>query len=192
VSVEVFDAAGNRLRPTGATGAGLDRNFDFLRWVDPVNTTAVPYARLNHVFWSDKQPVYGDIEDLRKNGVANTEECQFMEGSARSTFSAGFRAFHNNGPAGETFMYYYHLWYHRGLNGPNVNIETGGQNAPATRALGPAAVSTPQTFGAMLGEHTKCTFAVNLRVYAKHWNGGDRIDAYDREDQAAFALEINA
>jgi hypothetical protein len=192
VSVEVFDDAGNRLRPAGATGDGADRNFDFLRWIEAGSTVAAPYAKLNHVFWTDRLPVYADIEDLRQNGVANIQECQFMVGAAASTFSAGFRAFHTNGPAGETFMYYYTLWYHRGLNGPNVTIETSGANAPATRDAGAAAVSTPQTLLAMLGSHTKCTFAVNLRAYAKHWNGGDRVREYDREDQAAFALEIGA
>jgi hypothetical protein len=190
VIVEIFNSAGDRLRPTGATGDGLDKNFDFLRWVDSVNTTPVPYASLVHVFWTDKQPCYADIEDLRKDGVANTEECQFMSGKKKSTFSAGFRAFHANGPIAEPFMWYYIMWYHRGLNGPNRTIQTSGQNAPPTLNTGPPAVSTPQTFASMLNTHPKCTFALNLWVYAKHTNGSRRIREYDRHDQAAFALDI--
>ena len=187
--LEIFDAAGNRLRPNGASGPGVDKNFDFLRWTDAVNTTKVDYASVVHVFWLDKQACYGDIEDLRKDGLASTEECQFMTGTADSTLSAGFRAFHANGPASETFMWYYKLWYHRGLNGPNRDIEIGGVNAPPSLLAGGPAISTPQTFGSMLDEHPKCTFAMNLRVRAKHTNGSRRISEYDRADQAAFALE---
>ena len=38
-------------------------------------------------------------------------------------------------------------------------------------------------------QHAECTFAMNLRVRAKHTNGSRRISEYDRADQAAFALE---
>jgi len=192
LSVEVFNASGDRLRPTGATGQGVDTNFHFLRWIDSVNTTQVPFATLQHLFWTDKQACYGDIEDLRQNGLASNQECQFMVGTAGSTFSAGYRAFHVNGPPGESFMWYRTLWYHRGLNGPNRTIEYAGDNAPPTLAAGPPAESTPQTFASMLNSHTKCTFALNLRVRAKHTNGSRRIHEYDRYDQAAFALEIGS
>ncbi len=192
VIIEIFDSAARRLKPTGATGSGTAKNFDFLHWTTPTTTTKVPFATLVHVFWTDKQPCYGDIEDLRLDGMMNTEECQFLVGTAASTFSAGFRAFHVNGPAGEPFMYYYTIWYHRGLNGPNRTVETSGNNAPPSLGAGAPAVSTPQTFGSMLNEHTKCTFALNLRVYAKHTNGSGRINEYDRSDQAAFALEIGS
>jgi hypothetical protein len=190
LSVEIFDAAGNRLRPTGAAGSGVDKNFHFLRWIDPVNTAQTPFAALQHVFWVDKQACYGDIEDLRLNGIASNQECQFLTGTPASTFSAGYRAFHLHGPPGETFMWYRRMWYHRGLNGPNRTIEFAGDNAPPTMAAGPRAESTPQTFASMLNSHVKCTFALNLRVRAKHTNGSRRISEYDRSDQAAFALEI--
>ncbi|MCP4546521.1 MAG: hypothetical protein GY835_08665 [bacterium] len=192
LSVEIFDAAGNRLRPIGASGAGVDTDFHFLHWIDPVNTVQTPFATLQHVFWVDKQACYADIEDLRMNGLASTEECQFMMGTAGSNFSAGYRAFHVNGPPGETFMWYRQLWYHRGLNGPNRTIEMAGNNVPATLAAGSPALSTPQTFASMLNAHTKCTFALNLRTRAKHTNGSRRIHEYDRYDQAAFALEIGS
>jgi hypothetical protein len=189
VSLEVFDSAGNRLRPDGAAGDGIDKDFHFLRWIDAEHTQQVPFAVMHHLFWADKQPCYGDIEDLRKDGLLSVAECQFMSGTPDSLFSAGFRAFHANGPAGEPFMWYHTLWYHRGLNGPNRTIQTGGENAPPTLDLGSPAESLPQTFGSMLDEHPKCTFALNLRVYAKHTNGKGRIQEYDRSDQAAFALE---
>ncbi len=64
--------------------------------------------------------------------------------------------------------------------------------SPPTLAAGPPAESTPQTFASMLNSHTKCTFALNLRVRAKHTNGSRRIHEYDRYDQAAFALEIGS
>ena len=90
-------------------------------------------------------------------------------------------------------MYYYTIWYHRGLNGPNVTIQTDGANAPSTLLGGPPATSIPQTFASMLGTSNhgaKCTFALNLWAYAKHTNGSRRLSEYDRSDQAAFALEI--
>ena len=190
VIVEVFDASGNRLRPTGATGTGIDQNFSMLRWVDETVPTAIPFATLAHLFWVNNQLCYGDIEDLRMNGIASSQECQFMSGNANSQFSAGFRAYHQHGTnvaVGQSFMWYYTLWYHRGLNGPDVTIETQGLNAPTSLGSGSAAVSAAQSFGSMLDGHQKCTFALNLRVYGKHTNGSG-IDLGDT-DQAAFALE---
>jgi hypothetical protein len=192
VSIEIFDAAGHRMTPAS-------NGFDYLRLMSasgPGSTAKVNYAKLQHLFWIDNRPVYADIEDLRMNGVPSGAECQFMTGTAGSTFSAGFRAFHatrNSNTPPETFLYYYTIWYHRGLNGPNVTIETGGANQPSTLLGGPPATSTAQTFAAMLGTNAhgaKCTFALNLWAYAKHTNGSRRLSEYDRSDQAAFALEI--
>ncbi|HLQ35867.1 MAG TPA: hypothetical protein VK457_24525 [Chloroflexota bacterium] len=189
VGVEVFDAAGNKLTPAA-------NNFDFLRLFSeqgPGSTAKVEFAALQHLFWIDNRPVYADIEDLRMDGVASGAECQFMAGSPTSTFSAGYRAFHvtrNSNLPPETFLYYYTIWYHRGLNGPNVTIQTGGENEPSTLSGGSPAVSTPQTFASMLGPNSRCTFALNLWAYAKHTNGSRRLSEYDRSDQAAFALEV--
>jgi hypothetical protein len=87
-------------------------------------------------------------------------------------------------------MYYYTLRYKRGLNGPNRHIQTSGENAPPSMYQGPPAESVPQTFSSMLNNFQKCTFALNLRVYAKHTNGFGRIQDYDRYDQAAFSIEV--
>ena len=95
--IEVFDAGGNRIKPNGAAGPGAAQTFQFRRWATASDTDPVPFADAAHVFWVDNTPVGGDIVDLRKNGLANTAECQFMEGTGQSTFSIGFRAFHVNG-----------------------------------------------------------------------------------------------
>lgn len=205
VSVEVFDSAGNRLKPAAAPGAGTPKNFIFLKMLDSVNTAAVVYPTLLHLFWTDNSPCIGHIEDLRMDGLPNSNECQYMVGNCCSTFSAGFRAFHatrNSTTPPETFMYYYQIWYHKGLGGPNVTTDTGGTNQPSTLGGGSPAESTPQSFCDMLGiprnlvepcqpaTHGKCSFALNLYVWAKHWNGGGRLSQYDASDQAAFSLEV--
>jgi hypothetical protein len=212
MEVEVFDAAGNRLKPTGTPGSGTDAAFNFLRWTDSVNTTPVPFPDLLHLFWVDNVPCYAKIVDLRMNGVANTAECQFMTGDCCSTFSAGYRAFHstrNSISQPETFMWSYEIWYHRGLGGPTVVTDTGGLNQPSTLGGGSPAVSSPQTFASMLSanclpkpvvvqgqcgqeptEHKKCSFALNVYVWAKHTDGSRRLSEYDASDQAAFALEL--
>jgi hypothetical protein len=192
VSIEIFDVHGHRMAPSA-------NGFDFLRLMSasgPGSTAKVGFAKLQHLFWIDNRPVYADIEDLRLDGHPSGDECQFMSGGATSRFSACFRAFHatrNSALPPETFMWYYTIWYHRGLNGPNATIETSGVNAPASLLGGSPAASIPQTFSSMLGTSThgaKCTFALNLWAYAKHTNGSRRLSEYDRSDQAAFALEI--
>ena len=115
-----------------------------------------------------------------------------MEGPGGNAFSIGFRAFHANGPPGETFMQSYSIWYHRGLNGANTPLDSGTINAPLSKGAGLPEESDSETFADMLSGVVppKCAFAVNLGVLAKHWNGSGRIHAYDRYDQAAFAVEI--
>jgi hypothetical protein len=199
VALEIFDATGKRLTPGVASGTDIHKDFDYLRWLEetgPDSVSKVNFAKLQHLFWVDNLPVYADIVDLRKNGIPSGDECQFMSGPPSTTFSVGFRAFHstlNSATPPETFMYYYTMWWHRGLNGPNGTIETGGANKPSNSLADPPAESTTQTFEQMLGTNAigaKCTFAVNLWVYAKHTNGSRRLNEYDRFDQAAFALEI--
>ena len=191
VIVEVFDAAGSRLRPNGATGAGTDKPFTFRRWSTETTTDAVNFAALTHLFHVNNVSCYGDIVDLRKNGVPSIEECQFIQGCANDNFSVGFYAFHAN-----KFMASYSLWYHRGLSGPNVTIETGTSNAPASIPPVPvmldssnAKQSNSKTFDSMLETHPKCSFAVELRVYPKHTNGMGIVAGYGASDTAAFALE---
>jgi hypothetical protein len=201
LAVEVFNAAGQRLTPGVAAGGDVHANFDYLKWLKEKgsgSTSKVAFAKLQHLFWIDNLPVMADIVDLRKNGFAYGDECQFMTGLSDTKFSVGFRAFHptvDSTLPPETFMYYYTLWWHRGLNGPNATIETGGANKPSNSIADPPAESNSQKFANMLDSSAvgaKCTFAVNLWVYAKHTNGSRRLHEYDRYDQAAFALEITS
>ena len=191
VIIEIFDNGGNRLKPTTSSGTGNPIAFSYRRWVDEENTNTVNYAALTHMFHIDNISCYGDIVDLRKNGIPSTEECQFLTGCANDTFSAGFYAFHKN-----NFMSSYHLWYHRGLNGPNVTIETDTTNAPANIPPVPSTLdsasakgSNTKTFNDMLGTHPKCSFSIELRVYPKHTNGLGIIWEYKSSDNAAVALE---
>jgi hypothetical protein len=191
IVVEVFDAAGNRLRPQGSVGAGAEKPFTFRRWSSETMTDAVNFAALVHMFHADNISCYGDIVDLRKNGAPSTEECQFIQACTTDNFSVGFYAFH-----AKNFMASYRLWYHRGLNGPDVNLETGTTNAPAGIPPVPSPLdssnakqSNSKTFGEMLGPHQKCSFSIELRVYPKHTNGFGIILGYGASDTAAVALE---
>lgn len=207
--IEVFDAAGNRIKPNGASGPGTAQNFQFRRWgAAAADTDPVPFADAAHVFWVDNTPVGGDIVDLRQDGIPNTAECQFMTGAANSTFAIGFRAFHINGVehAGNgdsnSFMSSYSITWQRGLNGNTGTLgpaPSGGNNHTDVGETGGAVTSGSQTFATMLtktlpdGSVTvlpKCTFSVSLHVDAKHYTGSGRISGYDYDETASFALEI--
>jgi hypothetical protein len=206
--VEVFDAAGGRIKPNGATGPGTAQAFQFRRWSSSSDTDPVPYADLAHVFWIDNTPVGGDIVDLRRNGVVNTAECQFMSGPGTTTFAIGFRAYHAHGVehAGngddDSFMWHYAIGWQRGLNGSTGSLgpaPSGGTNHTDVGETGGAVSSGSETFQTMLTKTnpdgtttvlSKCTFSVSLHVYAKHFTGAGRITAYDYHETASFALEI--
>jgi len=197
--VELFDAAANRIKPNGAPAAepGAAKAFQFRRW-DPDDSTAsqnVPYADLAHVFWVDNVTVQGDIVDIRKDGVASSEECQFISGPDSTTVSIGFRAYHDHGvsnPA-NTFMQRYDLTWKRGLNGPSGGFASGTADVgepPAAVAASPT-LTIAQLLGPWPGfptTHQKCTFSVHLAVAAKHFTGSGRISGYDYHESASFAL----
>ena len=186
--LELFNAAGDQIKPVGAGGSGTAADFHFIWWDTATTTQNVPYSTLIHALRFDNVKCYGDIIDLRKNGIANTQDCQFMSGPANTQFSVGFRAYHQN-----DYMLRYELDYFRGLNGSDVVLETGVNNRPATKGLGQPAQSASANFGTMLGNNTvgtKCTFSLDLKVYAKHTNGRSRLSGYDSFDEASFALEI--
>ncbi len=208
--LEVFDGAGNRIKPNGASGPGTAKAFQFRRWASAVDTDPVPFADAAHVFWVDNTPVGGDIVDLRKNGVANTDECQFMTGTETSTFAIGFRAYHvhgvdhlGNGDA-DSFMWKYGISWQRGLNGSTGTLgpaPSGGNDHTDVGEAGLAVSSGSETFKTMLTKTMtdgtqvvlpKCTFSVTLDVYAKHFTGSGRIQQYDYSETASFALEIGS
>lgn len=203
--IELFDGTGGRIKPNGAAGPGTPQAFEFRRWVSSSDTDPVPFADAAHVFWVDNTPVGGDIVDLRKNGVPNMAQCQFMTGNASSTFAIGFRAFHTHGVehAGNgddnSFMWHYAIPWQRGLNGDTGTLgpaPSGGTNHTDVGETGGAVSSGSETFEAMLTDSTtdevlsKCTFSVTLHVYAKHFTGSGRISDYDYHETASFALEI--
>lgn len=197
--IEVFDGAGGRIKPTGATGPGTAQPFQFRRWASSADTDPVPFADAAHVFWVDNTPVGGDVVDLRKNGAPNTAECQFLTGPGSTTFAIGMRAYHVHGVehAGNgddnSFMWKYGISWQRGLNGPTGTLgfaPSGGTDHTDVGETGGPVASGSETFANLLGTRTKCTFSTTLNVYAKHFTGSGRISAYDYHETASFALEI--
>ncbi|PID79120.1 hypothetical protein CSB20_11700 [bacterium DOLZORAL124_64_63] len=190
--VEIFDASGNRLRPSGSTGAGTEKAFDFLHWKTPVEFDKVPFAALTHLFWTDNTSVYGDIVDIRKGGVPSTAQCQFLSGEPADNLSLGLRAYHKAGPPGNSFLYRWRLWWQRGLNGPYQLLDSGTQNAPPSMDIGEPQPSSSISFHDLLDGLSvpKCSFSVHLHAEAKHTNGNKRLREYDRWDQASFAAEL--
>ena len=79
VTLEVFNAAGERLRPLGApasgqSGAEAAKAFKFRRWFQPGgsvgdDTVEVPFAALTHLFCWDNRPPVADITRLVMNGA---------------------------------------------------------------------------------------------------------------------------
>ena len=197
VVVEVFDGAASRIKPAGAVGPGTAAGFQLRRWDTDTHTANVAFADLAHVFWIDNTPVGGDIVDIRKDGIANTDECQFISGTNGTTISIGFRAYHVHGVSDptNTFMASYGVTWQRGLNGPSGVFETGTSDVGEPPALPHA--SSALTVGFLLGPfppsfpaQQKCTFSAQLHVNAKHFTGGGRISWYDYDETASFALSL--
>ena len=120
--VELFDNAGNRIKPNGSTGAGNGTDFHYLKWEDADDTDVVNYATLIHNIRINNKSCFAKIEDLRKDYVPNGADCQFMVGNAASTFTTGFRAYHEDG-----FMKDYQLDYRKGLNGSDIIFDSGNE-----------------------------------------------------------------
>lgn len=195
LTVEVFNAAGVQLRPTGTldSGATTEAAFTFRRWYQEIGPTAnVPFAALTHMLWWDNRPMLAHIVDLRVASNPNTSECQFLEGSPGTLFSVGYRAYHPN----DMFHLSHNMYWRRGLGGPSGSLVLGnlpaGSNYNNVGQIGLPGESGTDTFGNMLGSSvvgTKCSFSVNLSAYSKTSNGIGRL-GMDDYDQAAFAMEI--
>jgi len=189
LTLEVFNAAGQRLHPNGTTinvdPGDVAGAFTFNRWYQETGPTAVvPYGALTHMLWWDNRPVVADIVDLRQNGVGSDAQCQFLSGPGTSQFSMGFRAYHPE----PLFMQGYNSYWRRGLGGGSGGLGSGGTNAGQPPA--PPAVSNAVDFEDMLTPtDRKCAFSVNLDVWSKTNNGFGRL-GLDAHDQAAFAVEI--
>jgi hypothetical protein len=187
ITLEVFDGAGVRLRPTGtpATGAGgaeATKPFTFERRQTEFNRFNVPFGALTHMFWWDNRDLFAKIDELMMNGVGSDEECQFLEGDELSTFAIKYRAYHPQ----ELFQWKHRVWWKRGLGGG-----TGTLQPDASGNVNPAAASPTNTFAQMLGSQPKCAFTVFLDIYSKTTDGDD-LDFDWITDSASFALEIGS
>jgi hypothetical protein len=212
ITIEVFNAAGERLRPLGtpsASGPGglpgtdVAKPFEYRRWFQPGgsvgdDTRVVPFAALTHLFcWDNRVPV-ADITGLVST-VASDEECQFLVGTPASTFGIEYRAYVPD----ERFQENHSIGWVRGLNGSAGNGGAGSLATPSPMNVGqpPAlpANSGTNTFQQMLtridpatGLVTvldKCAFAVTLTTSSKTTNG-ESFAYPQNHETAAFALEI--
>jgi len=193
VMIEVFNAAGARLKPAaapiGETGAVAP--FTFRRWNVPASTVAVPFAALTHMMWWDNRNAVADIVDIRLNGSPSAEQCQFLEGGPGATVEIGYRAYHPQ-PGTPSFLHVHSLIITRGLNGPSWQVA----NPPGAEVGegGPPHTSVPKTLGDLLGDeppgHQKCAFAVNLHSHVKTTNGAGTLTGLNASETAAFAAEI--
>ena len=194
VMIEVFNAAGARLKPASAPAGetGTVAPFTFRKWNVPASTAPVPFAALTHLMWWDNRAAVADIVDIRLNGSPSSEQCQFLEGGAGATVEIGYRAYHPQ-PGTPSFLHNHSLVITRGLNGPSWQVAN-----PASAEVGePPALphaSVAKTLGDLLGDepagHQKCAFAVNLAAHVKTTNGSGTLTGLNRSETAAFAAEI--
>jgi hypothetical protein len=188
LTVELFDGAGQKLKPNGAPAGdpGTAAAFTFRRWYQEIGPTAdVPFGALTHMLWWDNRAASATIVDLRMDGLASSQQCQFLEGTGSSQFSSGYRAYHMEA----MFQLYHSMWWKRGLGGPTGYLTSPPYN-PNNVGKPPAmpGVSATETFANMLGSEPKCSFALNLYVWVKTFDGEIRLSGLDASDQAAFAL----
>lgn len=209
ITVEVFNAAGERLRPLGTPASGQPgtetaKAFKFRRWFQPGgsigdDTVEVPFAALTHLFCWDNRKPEADITRLVKNGIPSDAECQFLVGTSSSTFGIEYRAYVPD----ERFQYAHGISWIRGLNASVANGGVGTLPTP----LSPTNVGVPNnpplnsgtnTFQQMLTRINpdssvtvleRCSFAVTLTTHSKTTNGESFNYPFDSET-AAFALEI--
>ena len=212
ITLEVFNAAGERLRPVGVPASGqpgteIAKPFKFRRWFedgDSVvdNTVEVPYAALTHLFcWDNRLPV-ANIERLVEDGIASAEECQFLEQPAESTFGVEYRAYVPD----ERFQLQHAISWVRGLNGSPANGGVGTLATPASPSNVGEPPDLPINSGTNTFEHMltridapgpppvttvleRCAFAVTLTTWSKTTDG-ENFGYPHASETAAFALQI--
>jgi hypothetical protein len=207
ITLEIFNSAGERLRPLGVPASGqagteVAKAFKFRRWFQPEgspgdDTVEVPFAALTHLFCWDNRAPRADITRLVKDGVASNEECQFLVGTNDSTFGIEYRAYVPD----ERFQQNHSIGWVRGLNGTAANGGVGSLStvSPANVGEPPAApgFSGTNTFETMLTRIDpggsavlpRCAFAVTLTTRSKTIVSGSLSFPFAQET-AAFALEI--
>lgn len=208
VTLEVFNAAGERLRPAGVPASGqsgteVAKGFKFRRWFQPggsvgSDTVEVPFAALTHLFCWDNRPPVADIERLVQGLSASNEACQFLEAPESETFGIEYRAYVPD----ERFQYQHAIGWIRGLNGSALNGGIGSLPTP----LSPANVGEPPAAAANSGTNTfelmltrldppptivlpRCAFAATLTTWSKTTDGSNPDFPHVLET-AAFALQI--
>lgn len=195
VAVEVFNAAGDRLKPATADASepGTTAGFAFKRWTGFGTTVDVPFAALTHMMWWDNRRAYAAIEDIRLDGVASNQQCQFLEGGAGAKVAVGYRAYHPQ-PGQPSFLLNHSLTIRRGLNGPtwpvaNTSEKEVGEGTPSGHP------SLALTLNTMLGDEPsgaqRCAFAVTLTARVKTTNGASSLDL-GAQVTAAFAAAIGS
>jgi hypothetical protein len=198
LTVEVFNAAGQRLRPTGAGGAGTDAPFQYHLWQKSGGIDVFPsvaFAGLTHMLWWDNRGGTGDIEGVEVTGSPTpVGTCLFLRGPATAELKIRHRAYHPEA----MFFHNYALTGYRGLEGavnspPAIvagNLPVPDAAANAGKPPAAAALSTGMAFSALLGLHPRCSFAVNLTMSLKTTNGSGFLYQGGLRDTVAFALEI--
>lgn len=192
LTLEVFNNAGQQLKPAGTPGPGADAPFTFRRWFQEFGPTAVvPFAALTHMLWWDNRHAEARIVNLRLNGVEFNENCLFLEGNAGATLSASYYAYHPN----PMFLLDHNLWWRRGIGPSPINVGSlvnpvFTDLSPVSHNVLPVGVSLANTFAQMLQGESRCSFAINLHVNVKTFDGEVTLDGLDAWDQGAFALQI--
>jgi hypothetical protein len=209
ITLEVFNAAGERLRPlgtpaTGQPGVEVAKPFKYQRWFQPGGSPGddlkpVPFGALTHLFLWDNRPPVSDITRLVKSGVPSSEECQFLEGAADATFAVEYRSYLPD----PRCLFDQSIGWVRGLNGSAANGGAGSLGTPTPPVnvgqppAGPAN-SGSSTFEQMLTRLdppnppavlAKCSFAATLVTWSKTTNG-ENFGYPHSSETAAFALEI--
>jgi hypothetical protein len=184
VTLELFDAAQNLIKPVAAPGGDpeIARPFTFQRW-DPADDTQsipVPFGALTHLLWWDNRVTTAKMHNLMVGVTPTNEECLFLSGPANTELRVNYTAMH---PENRFLLRHWMTWT-RGISGGSGTFvpQNGGNSSPG--------LSPPQTYGTLLGPEAKCAFSLNLHAQAKITNGFGNITAYNRSDAAAFALEV--
>jgi hypothetical protein len=189
VKIEVFDNAGNQIKPTGAAGPGTQKAFTFGRWKIPAGPPdPVPYSALTHFLWWDNRPATVAIDAIRLNGAPSSATCQFLEGSAGATVAFDYRAYHPWPGGSPSFLRGRSLWVTKGLNGPTTWLVSG--EFTEVGESGPAETSPGVSLGSLLGSDTKCAFAARVFAGVKTTDGSGTLTNLDRDVTAAFAADI--
>lgn len=182
VTLELFDAAQNQIKPVTAPAAdpGTAAGFSFQTWdqTDLSATVPVNFGALTHLFWWDNRTTKAKILAINKNGAPFVEECLFLDGPRNTNVSVEYRAKHDE----PLFLYWHDLRWKRGLFTPWqtwVGL-TAGSVDPGT--------SPNRTYNELLGTKDQCAFTIEVRTRAKITHGAGRINDYDNRDDGAIAI----